>query len=266
MSVVDQNYVPQHAPKSEAAHALGVSLALDAERNPIGTAAGDQRYLGMPTNYKIPTARIYVINHSRTKKWKRVVIPVSFRRGAEEAILADKNLKQMYTTELVYKQVSDQGRDMNRYKEEIFPVGFKLRVPGRPNQRGGCEPSYDRIILPADTPEDKPLAYEVPEGTWDLYLGNYERMQGIVRDNSDKIVERGNASIISSEAARLGNFWSRRHNPVFKWTDDGVSQDYTIGGQPNPFGFLEFVRVPVQTVTEPIDREFLTAIDIAEAT
>lgn len=265
MAAFDSTGVPtMHAEKSPIAHDAAVMRFLDMQQTPIGTGPGDERYMGMPINYRIPEARYYVINHSRTRQWRRVVAAVSYRRGAEEAMLKNKKLRETYSPDLMYKQV-ENGRDMNQYEEKLYPAAIKLRVPGAPDHRGGSLPSYDRIIPPADGPDSKPLAVEVPEGTWDLYLGNYERMQGIVRDKSGNVVETGNQRVISDEAARLGTYWSRRHNPVFRWTDDGVSHDIMVAGQINPFGILEFVRVPVRAVIEPVNKEFLTALDIVEA-
>lgn len=232
-------------------------LAVMAELNkhPLGSVNGEN--FTVPANYRIPQARIYVVNHSRTRKWKRLVLAVSHLRGAEDALMMNKGLRDVYgSTELVYKQV-EKGRSMNQYKEEVKPVVFKLDLPG----------GKALHVPPAAKEDDPPLMVEVPDGTWDLYLGNYDRMQGYpgkesrtLPDGSPNPRERQDTRIAQEESTALALRWQTRHNPVFRVTDDGVSED-----RENPFGILEFIRVPQRAVAQAIDKDYLTALDLFEA-
>lgn len=226
------------------ANGSNLEVYLDLQAHPIGSQRGES--FGMPINFAIPPARVYVVNHSRTRKWKKLLVPVSHLRGAEEALIQDKELAKVYNVDTLVRAA--EKRDMSRYRTDLFPVGLKLRIPGTPDGKGGCEQSHDLIIPPAPEAETKPIMVEVPEGTWDLYLGNYERMRS------------EDPHVVQDEKQRLAHAWSRRHNPVFAYTDDGVTTSLE-----NPHGFLEFVRVTQRAVLEPVDRAYLTSLDLVEA-
>lgn len=245
MPVIDTPQLVPTAPKSGQGHAAALSLYSDILQNPLGTQRGDMG--GMPANYRVPPARIYVVNHSRTRAWKRVVVPVSEKRGAEEALIYDKALAKVYNVDTLIRQVQ-QGRDMSRYRTEVFPVAFRLRVPG----------GRDIVIPPAESTEAKPVAVEVPDGTWDMYLGNYDRMRGH-SGTKDWNEEPFDQHVADDEKNRLATWWRQRHNPVFKYTDDGETTEIN-----NDYGLLEFVRVTVQAVMEPIDKEYLSSLDVVE--
>lgn len=225
-------------------------------QNPLGSMANEN--FSVPSNYRVPPARIYVINHSRTRKWKRITIPVSIRQGADQALMADREFRQLYGNEdMVYKAVRD-GRDMNRYKEEVKPVVWKLALPG-----GKFVP-----IPPAheDTP-DKLIMVEVPDGTWDIYLGNYERMRGfpgigprLLDDGTPNPKEKFDQPLQGREQTALSLRWRTRHNPVFAFSDDGVKTD-----QKNPYGVLEFVRITQRATEEVVDKDYLSALDLFES-
>jgi hypothetical protein len=215
--------------------AKGTNLAvwLDLQNHPLGTGKGEN--FNVPANYRLPPARIYVINHSRTKAWKRVVIPVSDRRGAEEALIYDKELAKIYNVDTLYKRI-EQGKDMNRYKSEVHPVVFSFKCGG---QTYAVPPARD-----ADSP---PPRVEVREGAWDLFLGNYDRMRS------------GDSTVSGDERSRLSVAWRSRHNPVMRFTDDGDATEIQ-----NEFGFLEFVRETQRQTMEPLDKEYLSALDLLE--
>ncbi len=234
----------RHQLKSPAARQQALAAWLDLQNHPLGTERGEN--FSVPTNYRIPPARIYVINHSRTMKWKRIVVPVSSRRGAEEALIYDKELAKIYNVDTLYRAI-DGGRDMNRYKAEIHPVIFSFKV-GAP--MGGLKPvpPVTYAIPPARNAESAPPRVEVLEGSWDLFLGNYDRMR-----SEDPMV-------LGEEKSRLSIRWRSRHNPVMRFTDDGVSTNID-----NEYGFLEFVRETQKQVMEPMDKEYLQALDLMEA-
>ena len=221
--------------------AKGTNLAvwLELQNQPLGAGKGEN--FGVPMNYTIPPARIYVVNQSRTHAWKRVVVPVSDKRGAEEALIFDKELAKIYNVDTLYKRV-EQGKDMNRYKTEVAPVIFSFRVGG-----------VTYAIPPARDANTPPPRVEVKEGAWDIFLGNYDRMRAVDKDG------RPNNTVIGDEKSRLSLAWSARHKPVFKYTDDGDGK--TID---NPYGFLEFVRETVKPMADIVDKEYLSALDLLE--
>jgi hypothetical protein len=239
-----------HLPKSAAATQAALQQAFSqvpelGGSRPFGTMPGESA--GMPMNYRPPTANIYVRNWSRTQSWKRLWIPVSMRRGADEALMRNKELQKIYNADMMYRAVED-GKDMSLYRTEIHPVIFNITIPGGPDGKMGSFPSRLLAIPPAIDADTEPPKVRVPEGTWDLYLGNYERMR------SQDPLER-------QEARRQwALYWGRRHNPVFRVTDDGESEDRN-----NEFGVLEFIREPIVAVETQLDKEYLLAMDIAEA-
>ena len=240
------------------------SVYVSLDQHPLGTQSGEN--FSVPSNYRIPPARIYVVNHSRTRKWKRTIEAVSTYRGAEEVLIKDKKLQSLYNADMMYKQV-EKGRDMNLYAEEVKPVVWKLDIPGRDPVTG--EPAC--IYVPPahpDTP-DRLIMVEVPEGTWDLYLGNYERMQGYSgmkprakegEEFDPRSHDKFDQRVKMQEQQAINLRWSRRHNPVFRITDDGQVEERN-----NPFGVLEFIRESQRAVKQPLDREYLTALDLVES-
>ena len=227
--------------------------------HPLGQMANEN--FSVPSNYRIPPARIYVVNHSRTRKWKRTIQAVSERQGAEDALMLSKDLRNMYNADMMYKQV-EKGRDMNQYVSEVHPVVWKLALPGG---------AY--ALIPPATAEDsdRKIMVEVPEGTWDLVLGNYNRMQGFPGQSPRRIMgpagemidnpmERFSRKVQGDEETALAIRWRARHNPVFLVNDDGQEQN-----RQNAFGILEFVRISQKAMSEPIDKEYLNALDLAES-
>jgi hypothetical protein len=91
-----------------------------------------------------------------------------------------------------------------------------------------------------------------------LFLGNYERMRAVNKDGTPNSTVRGD------EQSRLAVAWRQRHNPILRYTDDGVSTDMMVGGQVNPFGYLEFVRETQKQMTDNFDKEYLAALDMVE--
>lgn len=244
--------------KTQAAKVVTLGAYSSLQSQPLGTQANEN--FSVPANYRVPPAQIYVVNHSRTRKWKRTVTAVSETRGAEDALMLSKELRNMYNADMMYKQV-EKGRDMNQYATEVKPVVWKLALPGG-----------QFALIPSSHPDapDRKIMVEVPEGTWDMYLGNYERMQGypgtgprfLKGPNGEDIpnpMEKFSRKIQGDEETRLAIFWRQRHNPVFLVTDDGEEKNRN-----NPFGVLEFVRVSRTATKEIIDKEYLAALDLAE--
>jgi hypothetical protein len=233
------------APKSPGASMTTLATWLDLKNNPLGHGKGEN--FNVASNYQIPPARIYVINHSATRPWKELIVPISTRQGAEQVLIYDKKkggeLIDLYNVELLYRAV-ENGRDMNRYEERVHKVVWAFKVGGQ---------TY--AIPPARDEKTPPPRVEVREGAWDLYLGNYERMRAI-----DKHTGAVDHYAIGEEKARLAVQWRGKKNPVFRYTDDGVTTEIN-----NEFGFIEFVRETVQPMKDVVDKEYLAALDLVEA-
>lgn len=240
------------APKSNAAKAMTLGTFLDLQNNPLGHGKGEN--FNVPSNYAIPPARIYVINHSRTRKRREIAIPVSAQRGAEEALIYDKELAKIYNVDTLTRRI-EQGKDMNRYVDRVNPVIFKIQI-GSPV--GGAKPVVYGIA-PAKEDATQPPKVEVLEGVWDLFLGNYARMRGY-ETFAEMGTKEPDPSIIGAEKTRHSTNWSLRHNPILRYSDDGETFDFD-----NKFGYLEIVRETVVPTTEVFDREYLDSLSITEA-
>lgn len=215
------------------------------EGDPLGTRAGEK--FDVPANYRIPDCRVYMVNHSRTRPWKRVAVAVSEQRGAEDALVYDKKLAQVYNVDTLIQRVI-KGQDMNRYVKDVKPVGFSFSLGGK-----------QFIIPPAMTESEAPPRIEVPEGAWDLFLGNFERM--FPKDQSADAMEK-----LTAERVWISKRWKMRPNPVFAASLDGkpVPLAAVKGGGENDFGFIEFIRETQHVGEIPLDRETLRALDMVE--
>jgi hypothetical protein len=234
--------------KSEAAREAAMAILADIEARPFGTGRGENT--NMPANYVPPPANIYLRNWSRTRIWKRLWIPVSARRGAEDALRESKKLREIYNVDTMSRK-ADSGTDMNLYKEEIFPVLFQVKRPGGPDGKMGSHPSNmlePLYVPPSPDGELPPPKVMVPEGTWDIYCGNYERMR-----SADHRIKQ-------EAQQQYANYWRYLHNPVFRITDDGVETDKS-----NPFGFIEIIREPIRQMETPMDKDWITAMDVFES-
>lgn len=244
MAMTEQRTI--HQPKSPEARHKALMAFAELERSPFGSKPGENVHVA--ANYMPAPALVYMVNHSRTREWKRVTQPVSTKKGADERLARDPELRKTYNPDMLYNAVA-QGRDMNGYETSIKPVVFKFLVGG------------DVILVPpAKNADEKPPKVEVPEGAMDLFIGNYDRMKGIVRDNEGKVIREGEPSVIGDERARMAIMWRRRHNPIFRFVDDEDTRSWE-----NEFGFLEFIRETRRPATELMDKEFLTALDLVEA-
>jgi hypothetical protein len=207
---------------------------LDLQNNPLG-AGQNEANLTAPFNAAVSKARIFLINHSANISRRYVKVPVSFKRGAAQALQADAELRKLYNISTLREAVAE-GQDMNVYGEK------KSAVMYAPTWNGKTYP-----IPPAKDENSPPPRVQVPEGLWDLLMGNYERM------NSSDPRER------AEEAVRLANSFIAKRNPVLYVTVDGERTT-----RDNPFGFIEIERVTEHMEPVSPDTEFLTAMEIAE--
>lgn len=210
------------------------SVLQDLIRTPLGLGK-DEGNLQVPFNSSLPLARVYMINHSRTKKRQFVKIGVSERRGISAALLADKELQRIHNTETLRQSVKE-GVDANVYSSKVEPVVYRVTHDGRPH-----------MIEPSASAEEEPKPFLLPEGAWDFFMGNYQRMHGSPQD-------------VAEESARLALSWMRRHSPIWKVTIDGETTTH----EDNPFGYLEIVRLQEHEAPQQVDKSFLTALELAE--
>ena len=216
-------------------------VMMDLKTTPLGLGPGEG-ILQVPFNAAATTPRVYVINHSATRMRRYVKIGVSERRGIQEALLADRQLQKVHNVETLRQNVRE-GYDMNVYDQKIEPVIFVVRHDG-----------HEYLIPPAASTDEAPEPQLIPEGAWDQYLGNYERMNAVNKAGQPDMTAR------TEEQSRVSLRWMRSNNPVCTVTVNGESQE-----RDNPFGCLEFVRVVEKQAPQKLDMPFLSALELVEA-
>lgn len=223
---------------------VGALLLNDLKDNPLGHLPGEAN-LQTPFNATARRPKIYVVNHSAMRARKVIKAAVSWRQGADEALLKSPDLKKAgYTVDTLYNEA--RRRDMNLYEVKIAPAVFKITWDGEdyfiPPAPHHIEDG--KVVVDGEAPVEL-----IPEGAWDFFLGNYEQMHS--RDHRER----------DDAAQRLATYWQKRHNPVFKVVDetgDGIVE------RQNPYGFLEFRRVIEKEAPHQLDKPFLTALELVE--
>jgi hypothetical protein len=209
-------------------------VMLDLQTNPLGMKGGEAN-LQAPFNSASPTARVFLVNWSATERRKYTKVAVSFKRGAAKALAADAQLAKVYNLSTIREAVAD-GQDMSVYDYKIAPALFA------PMWNGVRYP-----IPPAKDKDSQPLRVQVPEGLWDLLMGNYERM------HSDDPKER------AEESMRLAISQTWKHSPILR-----VRIDDAVEERDNEFGFIEIVRQTEHLEPVQPTSEFLTAMELVE--
>jgi hypothetical protein len=219
-------------------------------QNPLGELSGEAN-LQTPFNTPKRRPNVFVVNHSRTKERRVCVVPVSSLQGAEEAMMykgpKGENLRKAYgNAENLYK-AAEKGRDLSIYEDVIEPANFIIPFNGR---------RYVVAPAPANDPNNPPVE-EVDEGIWDLYCGNYERMNATKDNGRGQIVSDDTTR--SEEVQRLALRWARKKNPVWRTVEDGRPQT-----RENAFGFVEFIREIPKEAPQRLDGAMVTASEMAE--
>lgn len=220
-------------------------IELDLKTAPLGQGPGDPN-LALPFNATAIRPRVYIVNRSATQPRRIVKVAVSGRRGAREALMADELLRKDFTPQGIYDE-ANKGADMNVYEDGIIkPVVLRVTFNSEPFfiYPAKCKTDKDGKVLEIIEKEEPHL---VPDGVWDLYLGNYDRM------HSD------DHRVVGTEAERLAVTWTQRRNPVFQYHDE-LGKHLTD----NPFGFVEFIRVVEKEAPQRVDQSFVTAMDLVE--
>jgi hypothetical protein len=194
-------------------------------QTPLGRADGEAN-LQVPFNAKPTSVIISVKNHSATVERKVLKAAVSYMGGTEQKAVRDH--WEGMTSEAIQKEAA--RRDMNVYDHKVKPVKAMLPFDGK-----------NYIIPPGKTKEDEPPKVTVPEGMWDLYMGNWERMNGSAQERNE-------------ELQRLATRFSGRENPAMQFDAQGNVKS----------GYLEFIREEVRPEAYALDREALASSDIEE--
>jgi hypothetical protein len=207
----------------------------ELKNNPLGLGQGDPSFMST-FGAKLPKARIFLRNWSGRQKRTYVKTAVSFRRGASKLLQEDAELRKIHNIATLNEAIKE-GIDMNKYAEKIQAVIFAPMFNGR---------RYP--IPPAKAGEEEPPLIQVPEGMWDILMGNYERMNSV------------DIRIRSEEETRFANSQHGKHSPILFITEDGKRRM-----KENPFGFIEIERRTEHMEPVAPDTEFLTALEMVEA-
>lgn len=194
-------------------------------QTPLGRADGEAN-LTVPFNQGPTTVIVRVRNHSRTANRRILHKPVSQTQGGDDLEVQAKYPGM--SAESIQKAA--QQRDMSVYKMGVKAVKASLPFDGK---------MY--VIPPAKTADEEPPAVIVPEGMWDLYMGNWERMNGTPQDRTE-------------ELARLAARFSGRENPAMVFDSAGNVVR----------GYLEFIREEVRPSSYAADANSLGAQDFEE--
>ena len=140
------------------------AVIYDLNQNPLGALQGEAN-LQTPFNSVAKRPNVYIVNHSRTRERKVCTVPVSYLSGADEALRKSKDYQKEYgNVANIYEAA--KRRDMSIYEMKIVPCVLKIQFDSQ------------TFYIPPATEEDpnNAPAEMVPDGVWDLYLGNFERM------------------------------------------------------------------------------------------
>lgn len=222
------------------------AVIYDLNQNPLGALQGEAN-LQTPFNSVAKRPNVYIVNHSRTKTRRVCTVPVSYLSGADEALRKSKEYQKEYgNVANIYEAA--KRRDMSLYEDRVEPCVLKITFDSQ---------TFYIPPAPEDDP-DNPPAEMVPDGVWDLYLGNFERMHP--NPNATPEARHAAQKEHGEEMARLTLLWSRKKNPVWRVVVDGAEEKR----QDNPFGFIEFVREIPAEAPRRLDKPFLTALELVE--
>lgn len=167
-----------------------------------------------------------VKNYSARYPRKIVKTAVSWWRGADNIPEKERNGA---TVEAIQREALNV--DKTKYEKKIKPTTALLMHDGK-----------NYAVPPAASADEEPPAVIVPEGLYDLYCGNYARM------NSADINER------VDEANRLAMRRAGKDSPVIQYDAEGNHVS----------GFLEFIREEVRPQAAKLDAAKLRSGDIEE--
>lgn len=154
------------------------ALVKDLESSPLGLGTGEQVF-NVPANFA-PKALIYARNWSAVRERRILDESVSWYRGGEEHMdeLAKKGIS------LDSLQKTSRVKDVNFYRKAVEPTIFKVQFDLQHYPEGIPIPPHGLCAKNKTTPckdhaghfcVDAPYI-QIPEGAYDLYCGNFERM------------------------------------------------------------------------------------------
>lgn len=183
---------------------------INYREQPLGSLPGEA-HLQAPYNNSSPEAIVRVRNTSDVRKRRVVVEANSFAHVSERSIRDQKSPFRGRSEEAVMRQ--GLTRNVNWEEDRVEPIIAVLKFNGK---RYVIQPGEEKIV---------------EEGMWDLYCGNYNRMNSRdIREATDemqRVNERG----------------------LSKW----------VVGTNNPYGYLEFTREPITVEAAVLDREHMPA-------
>jgi hypothetical protein len=140
---------------------------IDYTKAPLGSLPGESG-LQAPYNGTTQNVVVRVRNLSATVKRKIVQEHVSWRRGGEVQLSDKKYAAENFGNTSSVDQLrlrAANNEDMNKYDYRVEPQSFVARFDNR------------RYEIPPFDQDGNPAPWiTVPSGLWDLFMGNYERM------------------------------------------------------------------------------------------
>lgn len=192
---------------------------------PLGQGPGE-RVPYVPANFRGQQAMVYARNWSSVRPRKIVIDAVSYYRGGDVVQRDQIAVGAVQSLESLHQQARD-GVDKSKYAMEIKPIVFTVRFDGR-----ATPVPYHGVDALTGEECDAPHVV-IPEGAWDLYVGNWDAL------HSKNPQER------NLELARVSAAWGK-FNRVFH-----------AEAPPGEFAYVEFVRIPIPEATTAIDGDRL---------
>ncbi len=203
-----------------------------------------------PENLKVPynltpqTCVVRVRNLSALRKRRIVEEAVSYRRGGERSIKSGpyKGVPDV-SVDALRAKIIVSGEDMNWYSEKIVPVDFRIQHDSK------------RPIIPYQDFKTGAVApwIIVDPGTWDLYMGNWERAHS--SDHRERINEQ------QATALRGLNRFCIAAEDIENQRSPDAMKDVL---DENPFGFLQFMREPIAVMDAVVDIDRVRAGNLIE--
>lgn len=197
-------------------------------QSPLGTGDGEGS-LQAPFNASKVIARVRVRNLSAIRKREHIIEPVSWLRGGEEhydELAKAGKLPGTSSIESLHRMAA-HGREASITNYEIAPVDVLVTFDS------------GQYVIPHTDPktgEEAPWI-EVPDGVYDLYVGNYQRL----KDPMER----------AKEIERVKN---RRRDLVVREGDKDK----------NKWAFLEFSYEEIKPIAVAVDAERIYAGEVVE--
>lgn len=194
-----------------------------------------------PENLKVPynltsaSCVVRVRNLSGVRKRKYVEEAVSYRRGGERSIKTGpyKGIPDV-SVDALRTKILMSNEDVNWYNEKVLPVDMRIQHDSR------------RPIIPYKDFKTGKLApwIVVDPGAWDLYMGNWERMNS--SDPKERIQEQ-----MSLATRGLSKYCIAAED----YENQRTPEDAALVPDDNPSGFLQWMREPIAMMDAFVDND-----------